>query len=124
MQKHITLQQYFIKLSLTFTKHYAQLLQRFPLSFPNFLWKAKKSWGWFGCSWAEVFLVLLHPKSKVSVKNPTHHTTNSFSKLLPSSREAKAFRKWIPSCVLCGGPQNHIWGALKEQLSLGWGRRP
>lgn len=47
------------------------------LSSPNFLCKAKKSWGWFGCSWAEVFLVLLHPKFGVSIKTPIFHTTNS-----------------------------------------------
>lgn len=39
------------------------------LSSPKFLWKAKKSWAWFGCSWAEVlFWCCDTPKSEVSLK--------------------------------------------------------
>lgn len=104
------------------------------LSSPNFLWKAKKSWAWFCCSWAEglgFFLVLLHPKFKVFIKNPTDSITNSFSKRFPSSREAKAFREWIPSCVLCREPQNlphtkagrDIWGGSGGAAVTGVGKK-
>lgn len=69
------------------------------LSSPNFLWKAKKSWGWFGCSWAEVFLVLLHPKFRVSVKNPTYYPTNSHQFIfqnIPQLQRSKGFQKMDP----------------------------
>lgn len=83
---------------------------------PKFQWKAKKSWGWFGCSWADefyiFFLVLSHPKFRVSIK-PT----------FPSSREAKTFRKCMEKTIFFF-PQAGNLGGLREQLSLGWGRRP
>lgn len=93
---------------------------------PKFLWKAKKSWAWFGCSWAEVFyfilffLVLSHPKFKVLKTQLITPPT------FPSSREAKAFRKCRENnfFFLERTPRQGILGGLKEQLSLGWGRRP
>lgn len=142
MQKHITLQQYFIKLSLTFTKHYAQLLQRFPLSSPpqTFCGRQRKAGVglvapglrfWF---FVFLFLVLAHPKFKVSIKNPTYYTTNSSSKIFPPAPEKQRLSGNASQAVFCGEDPpkkktcmeagREFWGALREQLSLGWGRRP
>lgn len=108
------------------------LLPTFPPSSPpqsNFLCKAKKSWGWFGCSQAEVFWCSHTPNSGCLLKThlitpPTR--TISFPKTFPSSREAKAFRKRSPSCVLCRGPPKtvmhqgrDIWGG-SEGAAVTW----
>lgn len=76
------------------------------LSSPNFLWKAKKSWGWFGCSGAEVFWCCYTPYLRCLLKTQLITPPIHFPKYSPAPEKRRLSENESQAVFCVEDPKN------------------